>query len=283
MKDMLMTRISGLLTTFCETGTEGVIWSLQCPYLPGYDGLLCLQKDDYLEVIDADGKPFWHGNVSLEYKREFHCGGIDSVGNPYGQQAIRGWWVHGFQENLSPDAWADMFFSEMRAWVSPKNERLVTDMLNHPFRQPIEKMRLKLNALPIESATKLFHSAIYGWLSFYSNGGWSSVGRYLGMNYNQVLRALNSPTDKQINAWKSYPKNSDDTLLPFSYDMLFRLGLLWQIHGHLTMQYGTELARKQSAIIPLASLSGRRPVDLMGGPEDELITLIQILNDECGS
>ena len=110
----------GLLEPFSETGSEGVMWSLQEPG-KGYDGLHTLQDGDLLTVFNDTAKKdiLWQGEVKLEFKRNWR-----SFENPkypeIGQQEIGGWWVHGFQEGLDPEKWAQMFFDAKPATVTAK-------------------------------------------------------------------------------------------------------------------------------------------------------------------
>ncbi len=109
--------VRGVLEPFFETGTEGVIWSVYDTSITNdegkwtYDGLYCLQDGDKLTVYEPDGTTVrWQGTVKLEYKRNWQ----PYPGNPqYGQQAVLGYWVHGLQEDLPPEAWAQMFFDAL--------------------------------------------------------------------------------------------------------------------------------------------------------------------------
>jgi hypothetical protein len=118
-------RVAGRLEPFFETGTEGVVWSLVATGLPGYSGLFPLQEGDELLIYAAAGQPQWRGRVHLEYHRRHRS----YPGNPsYGQQEIRGMWVHGFQCDMEPDTWATPFFERAPAvlWRPMKSERLTT-------------------------------------------------------------------------------------------------------------------------------------------------------------
>jgi len=110
--------LAGRLTPFFETGTEGVVWAVNVDGLLGYDSLLPLKNGDELVVYGADGAVAWEGTVNLEYQRRHR----PYPTNPqYGQQEIFGYWVHGFQTDLEPEAWARPFFQEAPAVVRPKD------------------------------------------------------------------------------------------------------------------------------------------------------------------
>ncbi len=57
----------GCLEPFCETGTEGIIWSLHEYGKAGYDGLNCLSPGDRLTVYSSvrDGDIEWEGRMSF--------------------------------------------------------------------------------------------------------------------------------------------------------------------------------------------------------------------------
>ena len=104
-----MTTIKGKLEPFFETGTEGVIWSVFEDGKEGYDGLHTLHDGDYLVVFDPMDplKLVWEGNISLEWERNYRPYPM----NPqYGQQEIGGLWVHGIQENVTPEDWGRWFY-----------------------------------------------------------------------------------------------------------------------------------------------------------------------------
>lgn len=71
-------------------------------------------KGTYMTVFNtiAKGDVAWEGTVDLEYERGFES----YPTNPqYGQQAIFGMWVHGFDKACTPEEWASMFFAHMPA------------------------------------------------------------------------------------------------------------------------------------------------------------------------
>lgn len=108
------TSLSGTLLAFFETGTEGVLWSLQDDVNVGYDGLHVLEPGDHLKVFAKDGSIAWEGNIELEYEREYK----PYPKNPkYGQQVepIYGMYVHGFQVGVEPAIWSQMFHDQLKA------------------------------------------------------------------------------------------------------------------------------------------------------------------------
>lgn len=113
--------VSGVLEPFFETGTEGVVWSVYDPRKRGYEGLNQLQNGDHLTVYEPDGVTIrWKGVVRLEYKRNYRPYPM----NPkYGQQEVLGYWVHGLQRTLEPEAWARMFFDGLPCLLRRKPKR----------------------------------------------------------------------------------------------------------------------------------------------------------------
>ena len=104
-----MSPIKGKLEPYFETGTDGTIWAVYEDGKEGYDGLHILKKGDNLIIFQPEnpGIVIWEGNIDLEYERNYHPYPM----NPqYGQQAIYGVWVHGFQRDVLPEEWGTWFF-----------------------------------------------------------------------------------------------------------------------------------------------------------------------------
>ncbi len=111
--------IKGVLEPFCETGTEGIIWSLQDEkhIAPdgsySYDGLNGLEDGDFLKVFNdaARKKVIWQGEIKLKY--------------PPATQFNRG-----VQDGVNERTWTKMFFDEKpgtlykkKDWVKIKAEK----------------------------------------------------------------------------------------------------------------------------------------------------------------
>lgn len=112
--------IKGKLEPFAETGTEGVIWSLEDNQGRGYDSLHCLDYGDFLRVFDPEdeNKVIWEGRIDFEWERRYRTYPL----NPqYGQQEIFGVWVHGFQFDVEPEDWGTWFFKNYPAEYEPCN------------------------------------------------------------------------------------------------------------------------------------------------------------------
>lgn len=174
-------RVAGRLTPFFETGTEGVIWSLTLPGVPGYDGLVCLKPGDALFIYKEAGGLHWKGRVDLEYQRRHRPFPL----NPqYGQQEINGFWVHGFQKDLSPEDWATPFFegAPAVAWIplstmdpalgQQDQERAVViealDMLVHDPRKAWDHVRARAPA----SADRMQGQWAHAWNNLRQRLGW---------------------------------------------------------------------------------------------------------------
>ncbi|TAL27243.1 MAG: hypothetical protein EPN97_17850 [Alphaproteobacteria bacterium] len=102
--------IRGVAHAFCETGTEGVIWSLQDEkhISPdgkqwSYDGLNCLEDGDFLRVFnDAARKDvLWEGEIKLKYPGTLE-------------------YNRGVQDGVDERSWAKMFFDEKPAILIKK-------------------------------------------------------------------------------------------------------------------------------------------------------------------
>lgn len=104
------TVIKGILSGFWETGTEGVLWSLEEEPFKGYEGLHILENGDHLTVYKPDGSVLWQGIIDYEYESGYEKYPL----NPqYGQQAVFGMWVHGCQKGFAIEDWAHMFFGPL--------------------------------------------------------------------------------------------------------------------------------------------------------------------------
>jgi len=113
--------ITGKLSAYAETGTEGVLWSLFDEYNQGYDSLHTLQDGDKLKIYSDKTKTkiVFDGVVSFEYERLYKPYPL----NPeYGQQVepIYGCFVHGFQSNVEPHDWSKWFFDGLFAELIKK-------------------------------------------------------------------------------------------------------------------------------------------------------------------
>ena len=106
-----MNTIKGMLEPFYETGTEGVVWSVNDENKTGYDALHCLGRGDHLAIYDLvnPAELVWYGNIDYEYERNKQPFPL----NPqYSQQAVFNHWVHGIQKDVEPEQWATWFFKQ---------------------------------------------------------------------------------------------------------------------------------------------------------------------------
>jgi len=208
--------VRGFLFAFFETGTEGVIWSLLDHGLPGYDSLRPLRDGDELRVLDDAGGTLWEGVVRLDRTtgRLPRYAGGEPV-----QQAVLGYWVHGLQEGMDPEAWGRMFFEERRAVLRevgawhPSSER-------HPFSGPAEGLRAGLATLPEARAREVFRGALYRWLFVRSDGEWSSRIQDWGLGLDETLGLLVHIAPGDARARAPRPNRNREALLPFSRPLL---------------------------------------------------------------
>jgi hypothetical protein len=92
--------VTGRLEAFCETGTEGIIWSVYEDGKTGYDGLNCLEDGDFLKIFNdaARTEVAWEGEIKLKYP-----------------PATR--FNRGIQRGVDEQNWARMFVDEKYATV----------------------------------------------------------------------------------------------------------------------------------------------------------------------
>jgi hypothetical protein len=229
-------KIKGILDPFCETGTEGVIWNFNDPTLPGYYQMYQIEGN-HLQVLDASGATVWQGKVKLEYKRNWTpYPNQESDSQIYGQQFIGGNWVHGFQENLEPEFWVDMFYKQSRAILTTRYKSPC------PFAGSLSGFSKRLKACSDKDRQEYFSGAVYSWMGFFSDGGYFSIGTEIGLSYEEILVLLGNPTKEQIIKAKTYPKYYGETFLPDSDELMLRLFYLYRVYGRLKWQFNPKSA-----------------------------------------
>lgn len=96
----------GVLEPYFETGTEGIIWSLEEGDKKGYEGLHPIHTGDYLTIYNEKGEIIFKSKIFPDIKAgwaEYPC-------NPgYGQPCALGFWIHWTQIGWEPDDWARLF------------------------------------------------------------------------------------------------------------------------------------------------------------------------------
>ena len=98
--------IKGILEPFFETGTEGIIWSVEEDNKKGYDGLRILNPLDQLTVYGEKGEILFNGKIFPDFK----AGWTEYPLNPgNGQPCALGCWIHWTQIGWEPDDWARFF------------------------------------------------------------------------------------------------------------------------------------------------------------------------------
>ncbi len=102
--------LRGVLFFWSETGTEGGYWALQDDCYPkSYDGLHVLEDGDYLKVFNEDGSIRWEGVIQLKSYPAF-------------TEHVFNCWIHADQIGTQRQAWADMFFKELKAELQKKTQ-----------------------------------------------------------------------------------------------------------------------------------------------------------------
>ena len=112
--------IEGALEPWVDSCTEGhIVWALFEDGKAGYDGLHLLQTGDILTIFkDAKREVVaWEGAVDLD----FDCNRLPHPENPQfkPQTLLRAdgsrIWLSGFQKNVDPEIWVEMFAQELPA------------------------------------------------------------------------------------------------------------------------------------------------------------------------
>ncbi|MEK7478571.1 MAG: hypothetical protein AAB626_01440 [Patescibacteria group bacterium] len=99
--------IRGVLDPFWESGTEGMIWSIDNGKdKKGYDGLYCIHTGDHLTIYGEKGEIIFKGKIF----QDTMAGWTEYPRNPgNGQPLALGCWIHWTQIGWKPDDWARLF------------------------------------------------------------------------------------------------------------------------------------------------------------------------------
>ncbi len=108
--------LTGRLEASFETGTEGVVWSINAATKKNDTAFYRLKDGDVLEVFQGD-KTVWKDTIDLD---------LTSRLKPYPlnpklkKQELLGFWVNGIQRNTNAEKWGKFFFKCFRAKVTIK-------------------------------------------------------------------------------------------------------------------------------------------------------------------
>jgi hypothetical protein len=96
--------VHGRLYPFQETGTEGVIWSVDDDLALSYDALRPLEAGDHLQIFGSDGSILWSGPIdnALTYQ-----GWDDPVERQWEFEASM---ARGFSSTSNSERWDRMFY-----------------------------------------------------------------------------------------------------------------------------------------------------------------------------
>ncbi len=104
--------LTGRLDMFFETGTEGLLWTLNLdPKHISFDGhpyttFELIESGDRLCIFNEDGDAIFNGVIDPD-----HCEGwTEYPSNPgHGQPAALGYWIHWTQRGWCVEDWARLF------------------------------------------------------------------------------------------------------------------------------------------------------------------------------
>jgi len=127
--------VRGIVHAFCETGTEGTVWSVQDEkgISPDgkhwtYEGLNCLQDGDYLRIFnDAARKNLaWEGEIKLKHPPATYLN-------------------RGVQEGVNEDAWMRLFYDQKPAILILKDtwSKMKADARNKAAEEESARQRIK--------------------------------------------------------------------------------------------------------------------------------------------
>ena len=103
-------KIIGRLLAHSETGTEGLIWTLEENGKKDYDGHHPLKKGDHLKILNNEKNAvLFDGIINPDYE-------TGKVSHPNNKQPNAfGYWIHWTQKDWHQDAWAIVFLAGLHA------------------------------------------------------------------------------------------------------------------------------------------------------------------------
>jgi hypothetical protein len=233
-------QVFGRLDPFSEQGSEGIHWSLVDSSYPGYGGLFRINGKQ-LKILDKDFNTIWQGSVKLEYQRNKETCGT------WTQQAVSNAWVHGFEETLSPEVWAEYFFQNCRAILD-------TDEGLDPWKVgDLSGLPARLAAMPDKDKQELYRQAVYGVLrEAYTGGPLTSFTEEWGLTTKEVVSTFDI-TAAEIGLIKTWPKYGHMLDITFSENRFVKAILFHQIKGVLEFLCNTR-EEKQVLIEPYRAI-----------------------------
>lgn len=100
--------LKGIIEIFCETGTEGLIWSFYENGKKGWDGFHLLEAGNHLTIYNKDSSIAFQGMIIPDHKI-----GLKKIPfSNYRQPSALGYWIHWTQKGWKPDDWAKLFFGQ---------------------------------------------------------------------------------------------------------------------------------------------------------------------------
>lgn len=98
----------GVLISYFETGSEGLIWAMQRTGLEGHEGLIILKAGDYLDIYSPEGEIIFSDVI----KPDMDIGLRRQLPGHRLQQSAKGFWIHWIQKGFEADDWASYFIGE---------------------------------------------------------------------------------------------------------------------------------------------------------------------------
>jgi hypothetical protein len=135
--------------------------------------------------------------------------------------------VHGLQQDVDPEEWANMFFLRQRALLDfgPNHHRT-----QHPFDGPAADMETRLQALDENQQLSLYRSTVYPWLYFYSSGDYYSLLKKWEFTLDEISTIIGL-TDIAA------ASHAYEPVKPFHWPTFVRLALLFGVHGALKWRF----------------------------------------------
>ncbi len=132
-------KIRGVLFAYCETGTEGIMWSVYEDGKTGYAGLHCLSNGNHLKIFNVDGTVLFDDYIVIDRKigwKPYH------KNSKYGQPVALGARIHWTQKGWKPNDWAKLFIHD----GAPFRAELIQPIKGIHFLEKKPKTPLKKSA-----------------------------------------------------------------------------------------------------------------------------------------
>ncbi len=105
-KDFDSIKYYGVISSFFETGCEGMEWFFYEDGRVGYEGLRSIENGDHLLIFEEDGTVIFDDKIVQDREAGWKW---RSKKFKIKQPSALGFWIHWTQKGWKPDNWAKLF------------------------------------------------------------------------------------------------------------------------------------------------------------------------------